>query len=248
MPKSFNTISRDYFEIVFTNRHGGCSSKPYDSLNLGTHVGDDLGDVFRNRELLQKEVSKSFEVSNHDRWLFLNQTHENNLVVVNDDSVINNETPPTADASVTRLRRQPLVVMTADCGPLVIAGKEIISVIHASWKSLASGIVASVIEEMQYSAPQENLVAYLGPCIHPQSYEFDQKLLADLADRLGPHIISETLEGKPAFNLPAGIKHECEANDVKFESSGIDTFSNRDYFSYRRDGQTGRQGVIAWLK
>ena len=87
----------------------------------------------------------------------------------------------------------------------------------------------------------------LGPCIHKENYEYSQDYLDDLAEQLGEHVRATTNEGKPSFNLPIAIKFECEKLDIEFRDLDIDTYSNVDYFSYRRDGITGRQCVIAWL-
>ena len=234
--------------VAFTQRHGGTSAAPYDSLNIANHVGDNDGDVVRNRELVRNAISKHEQISSHSQWSFLNQTHEDKLVLIDENTVIDNAQPPTADASVTRLKDQALVVMTADCGPLVIAGQSIVSVIHASWKTVSAGLIDSVVTELEYLSPGETFRAILGPCIHPQNYEFDEELLDVLAKKLGSHIISKTNDGKPAFNLPEAIKHECVTRNIKFDSVGVDTFSSKNHYSYRRDGVTGRQGVIAWLK
>ncbi len=233
--------------VVFTSRHGGCSAQPYDSLNIANHVGDDAGNVLRNRELLHKTIEQQEPIAPHSSWLFLDQTHENNIVFVDGSTAIDNFYPPTADASITQIPGQPLVVMTADCGPLVIAGQSIVGVVHASWRTVAEGIIDSVIEEMNYRAPGEHFHALLGPCIYPLNYEFESSQLNELADHLGEHVISQTNQGQPAFNLPAAIEHECTIRNVTFNELGIDTFSSPDHFSYRRDGVTGRLAVVAWL-
>lgn len=248
MSKIRQGIDLSYVDFVFSNRLGGSSTKPYDSLNLGLHVGDDDGDVLRNRELLYRALEKRGKIPPHPKWSFLNQTHQDNLVVVSQDTLIDNSQPPTADASITRMKNQPLVVMTADCGPLVIAGQSIVAVVHASWKTVAAGLIASVVEEMTSSVPNERFAAMLGPCIHPDNYEFEPGLLNDLGSRLGSHVESQTKKGKPAFDLPKAIEHECTTRGIAFESVKIDTYTSSNHYSYRRDGVTGRQGVIAWLK
>ncbi len=232
---------------IFTNRHGGSSAHPYDSLNIALHVGDDRGDVLRNRELVHQSLEQYGMRVPHSSWSFLNQTHHDNLVVIDSQTLIDNNEPPTADASLTQELGQPLVVMTADCGPVVIAGQSIVSVIHASWKTVVAGIMESVIEELKSRAPTEKFYALLGPCIHPANYEFDEGLLTSVSARLGNHVVAKTHDGKPAFDLVSAISHECTTRGVSFDDVNIDTYSSPDHFSYRRDGVTGRQGVIAWL-
>lgn len=232
---------------TFTTRHGGCSTQPYDSLNIALHVEDNRGDVLRNRELVHKSLEQYGIGAPHSSWSFLNQTHHNNIVVIDSQTIIDNEEPPIADASVTQELDQPLVVMTADCGPVVIAGQSIVSVIHASWRTVVAGIIESTIEELKARAPKEKFYALLGPCIHPAHYEFEEELLSNVSARLGSHVVAKTHDDKPAFDLPGAVSYECTSRGVSFDDVNIDTFTSDDYFSYRRDGVTGRQGVIAWL-
>jgi len=248
MPSSFKSISRGNVEIIFSNRHGGCSSAPYNSLNLGNHVGDDPADVIRNRELLYKQISETKSIISPASWVFLNQTHKNNVVNISQSFQIDGENPPEADASVTQLTNQPLVCMTADCGPLVIFSKNALGVVHASWRTVSDEIIESTLEELKFIDADGEFNAVLGPCIHPANYEFDGELLEELSLKLGDRIKSRTTEDKPAFDLVNAIKRKLTEQGVILENADIDTYSSDDYFSYRRDGVTGRQAVIAWLR
>lgn len=212
------------------------------------HVGDDPGNVIRNRELLQNQISKKVEVPTNSKWLFLNQTHENNIVALSKSYVIDNNNPPQADASVTNLKDQPLVCMTADCGPLVLYTNDAVAVVHASWRTIASEIIESTMEELLYISKSAQIKGMLGPCIHPQNYEFDEFLLDEIATKLGQHIKGETMDSKPAFDLPGSVRHILKTNNVEFEDLNIDTYTSANHYSFRRDGSTGRQAVIAWLK
>ncbi|HQZ15097.1 MAG TPA: polyphenol oxidase family protein [Acidimicrobiia bacterium] len=248
MVSSFKSITRGNIEIIFSNRHGGCSAAPYNSLNLGSHVGDDRGDVIRNRELLYKQISETKTVRSPGEWVFLNQTHKNNVLSIGENFSIDNEDPPEADASVTQIRNLPLVCMTADCGPLVIFSQNALGVVHASWRTVTDEIIESTLEELKYVDPKGEFKAILGPCIHPGNYEFDQDFLEELSSKLGSHVKSQTEQGKPAFDLVGAINHKLTEQGVILENADIDTYSSKNYFSYRRDGVTGRQAVIAWLK
>ncbi len=230
----------------FSDRNNGVSNAPYDSLNIGSHVGDDTVSVLKNREILQSLISEQLSVADHRNWIFLNQTHEPNVFSV-DEGNYNPLEPPKADASFTTQKDLPLVVMTADCGPLVVSGESVLAVIHASWKTVSSGLISKTIGLMRKACGDEKLYSFLGPCIYPHSYEFDQDLLNDLSKKMGDHIVGKTKSGAPAFNLPAAIKYECESIDVDFDEIGINTFGSPNHFSYRRDNVTGRQGVVAWL-
>lgn len=230
--------------VVFTSRVGGVSLAPYNSLNVGSHVGDDLVDVQRNRDLLFQELSK-FALPKTDEWIFLNQTHCDEIFDV-DNKKYFQDNPPTADASITSQGTLPLVAMVADCGPLVLSCGEVIAVVHASAKTIAQGLVVKTIEAVKARAGVEKVEALLGPCIHPENYEYKQEDLDALADKLGDNVRGETLDGNPAFNLPSAIKSECKKAGVHFRDLDIDTYSNENYFSYRRDGITGRQCLVAW--
>jgi YfiH family protein len=233
-------------KIYFSDRNDGYSSAPYNSLNIARHVGDDFTTVLRNREKVGELISEQTTVAHPREWIFLNQTHEPNIFNA-DSGLYNPVYPPTADASYTQQKNRPLVVMTADCGPLVIAGESILAVVHASWRTVAAGLIEKTIETLKQNAPDEKLDAFLGPCIYPRNYEFEKELLDELSNKLGSHVISKTKDGKPAFDLPSAIMHACKDNDVDIDEMGIDTFGSPNHFSHRRDGVTGRQGVIAWL-
>jgi len=230
--------------VVITSRAGGVSLAPYDSLNVGVHVGDDALDVQKNRELIFNELSQ-FGLPKTDEWIFLNQTHCDEIFDV-DEKEYFQENPPTADASISRQGTLPLVAMIADCGPLVLSCGEVLAVVHASAKTVASNLIGKTIQKIRKLDSNSDLFALLGPCIHPENYEYKQEDLNALVDTLGGHVKGETFDGKPAFNLPAAIRYECEKNGAEFKDLGLDTYSNKEYFSYRRDGITGRQCVIAW--
>ncbi len=248
MVQSFKSYTRGNVEIVFSNRHGGCSSAPYNSLNLGNHVNDDRADVIRNRELLYKQICETKTIAPVNNWIFLDQVHKNKIISIGNSFNYDNENPPQADASVTQLTNQPLVCMTADCGPLVIYSDKSIGVVHASWRTINAEIIESTLEELKYIDPKGKFNAILGPCIHQQHYEFDKDLLDEIAHKQGPHVKGETSDSKPAYDLVGAINHILAEQGIISENLDIDTFASTDYFSYRREGITGRQAVIAWLK
>lgn len=230
--------------VVFTSRVGGVSLAPYDSLNVGVHVGDDLVDVQKNRELIFQELNQ-FGLPKNDEWIFLNQTHCDSIYEVDSESY-DQQNPPTADASITKEGTLPLVAMIADCGPLVLSCGEVLAVIHASAKTVASNLIEKTIQKIRKLDSNSELFALLGPCIHKENYEYKIEDLNVLAGELGEHVKAVTTGSKPAFDLPSAIKFECEKFGASFRDLDIDTFTNENYFSYRRDRTTGRQCVIAW--
>src|SRR5512135_686758 len=141
-----------------TTRLGGLSGAPYDSLNLGLHVGDDPVRVNRNRQALAQFMPSE--------PVWLEQVH--GIEVANADLAA---CRVVADASVARQRGSVCVVMTADCLPVLLCDEAgtVVGAAHAGWKGLAAGVIEATIKEMGV-APQK-LMAWLGPAIGPHAFE-----------------------------------------------------------------------------
>ncbi len=114
--------------VVFTDRHGGVSAPPFDSLNLADHVGDTTGAVAGNRTRLAARLG----LAGPDRWVWLHQVHGAAVVDVDGPP----PAPPEADAAVTTVPGLPLVVLTADCAPLALVAGDAVAVVHAGWHGL----------------------------------------------------------------------------------------------------------------
>jgi copper oxidase (laccase) domain-containing protein len=154
---------------------------------------------------------------------------------------------PAADAAVTREPARPLAVLTADCAPLVLASDDAIAVVHAGWLGLLAGVVEAATTRLQ-SVGHGAVRAALGPCIHPARYAFGADDLAHIVAAYGPAVAATTDDGQPALNLPAGIRaalHHADVTDL--HDVDVCTASSPDHFSYRRDGRTGRQALVAVL-
>jgi copper oxidase (laccase) domain-containing protein len=155
---------------------------------------------------------------------------------------------PTGDAAVTARPGLPMVVLTADCAPVAIASDHALAVVHAGWPGLLQGVLERAVERLRTSG-DGRLRAALGPCIHPERYEFGGDDLARLVDRLGPGVASRTADGRPALDIPAGVRIALSRAGVDdLLDVGVCTSASPDYFSHRRDGPTGRQGLIAVLE
>ncbi|MFV2033413.1 MAG: peptidoglycan editing factor PgeF, partial [Gammaproteobacteria bacterium] len=147
-----------------TTRQGGASSKPYDSLNLAPHVGDDAGNLARNRELIRQSLNLPGEPC----WL--KQTHSTDVVQLDCD---NNR---TADAAISGRPDTIAVVMVADCLPILLcnrAGTEVAAV-HAGWRGLVDGVVQAAVQQME-STPDE-LLAWIGPAISQPAFEVGEEV------------------------------------------------------------------------
>ena len=225
--------------IWCTDRNGGVSVAPFDTLNVGDHVGDDPNAVAENRRL----VAAAAELPPPKRWVWMQQVHGSAVHWATDPT----GDPPEADAAVTAMPFLPLAVLTADCAPVVIACDDAVGVVHAGHRGLLSGVLENAVHELRVAGAGE-VRAFLGPCIRVERYEFGADDLARLVEHLGPHVAGRTADGKPALDIPAGVRAALESVGVdSLDDSGVCTSATPEFFSYRRDGVTGRQVTIAML-
>jgi YfiH family protein len=223
-----------------SDRNGGVSHAPYESLNVGDHVGDDPAAVATNRQRLA-DASGLVEPG---RWVWMRQVHGARVHVATAPSPAE---PPEADAAVTATRGLPLAVVTADCAPIVLACSDAVGVVHAGHPGLALGVIEAAVAALREIGTGP-VRAYLGPCIRPERYEFGVEALARLVEQFGPEVEGTTREGTPAFDVPAAVRIALARTGIDdIEDSGVCTSASPDHFSYRRDGVTGRQVTIAVL-
>ena len=220
-----------------TTRLGGVSLPPYDSLNLGDHVGDDPQAVMRNRMRL------STLMPSEPVWL--QQVH--GIEVADADLAC---CVPRADACVAR--RGVCVVMTADCLPVLLCDRAgtVVGAVHAGWKGLAAGVIEAAVGAMR--VPPQNLIAWLGPAISQQAFEVGAEV-RDAFVSQNPHADSAFLHatnGKYLADLYLLARQRLNALGI-FDIYGGDRCTYREsgqFFSYRRDGATGRQGSFIWIE
>jgi len=220
-----------------TDRNGGVSRAPYESCNLGDHVGDDILAVEENRAL----VAASAGLPDPSRWVWMRQVHGATVHVANDPTGID---APEADAAVTAIRGLPLAAITADCAPVAIACDDAVGVVHAGHRGLELGVIEGAVEALR-AIGRGPVRAFLGPCIRPERYEFGAEDLARLVRRLGPAVEGRTLDGRPALDIPAAVRsalRRCGVTDLG--DAGVCTAGSAAHFSYRRDGVTGRQATV----
>lgn len=226
--------------VLTTLRQGGVSRNPFGEFNLGDHVGDDLDHVRRNRAILRQAVRAE------PCWL--RQVHG---IVVHDADGAAADDVPQADATVSSRRGRVLAVLTADCLPVVIADQasQALCVAHAGWRGLAAGVLESAVEAVRERAgPHSALRAWLGPAIGPSAFEVGEDVRDAFADMPGAFVPIAGKPGKWWCNLPwlAGKRLES-AGVVTIVPSGLCTVSDQRFYSYRRDGVTGRFATLAWL-
>ncbi|ABZ77794.1 protein of unknown function DUF152 [Shewanella halifaxensis HAW-EB4] len=229
--------------LAFSTKEGGCSLPPFSSLNLGLHVGDDPKKVLANRQLIEQQLNLPAKPA----WL--EQIHSIDVVEADNTQVHH------ADASYSNNADQVCVVMTADCLPVLLCdenGTEVAAV-HAGWRGLCDGIIEVAVKKFNH--PPHELVAYLGPAIGPTAFEVGAEVKV-LFETKHPqtsqfftcHINSQgeqkymaDIQGLASFRLSLlGVERifkdqRCTVSDVK------------SFFSYRRDGITGRMASFIWL-
>ncbi|MEQ1533964.1 MAG: peptidoglycan editing factor PgeF [Sideroxydans sp.] len=222
-----------------TTRHGGASVAPYDSLNLGLHVGDAPLVVNQNRQLL------SALMPSEPVWLA--QVHGTR--VANADAA---NCVEQADASVARTRGSVCVVMTADCLPVLLCDEDgtVVGAAHAGWKGLAAGVIEATVAAMQVTP--HKLMAWLGPAIGAAAFEVGAEVRAVFIAHQAQAAIAFTAhgtQGKYHADIYVLARQRLNALGITRIYGGQHcTFTEQEYFfSYRRDGVTGRMGSFIWL-
>ena len=222
-----------------TTRAGGVSVAPYDSLNLGIHVGDDPANVAANRAQVRRIVPSE------PAWL--NQVH--GTAVVDAASVAG---VPDADASVSRTPGAVCVVMTADCLPVLLCDRAgtVVGAAHAGWRGLHGGVIEATVAAMQV-APAD-VIAWLGPAIGPTAFEVGDEVRAAFVatDAIADAAFKPAGQpGKWLADIYLLARQRLAALGVTAVYGGdcCTVSESRRFFSYRRDGVTGRMASLVWL-
>jgi polyphenol oxidase len=225
-----------------TWRGGGVSAAPFESLNLGGHVGDSPEAVAENRRRLCAAAGTPSEP------VWLSQQHGAGVL----DLDVHSDAGRVADASLTRRPGRVCAILTADCLPVLLASDSggAVAAAHAGWRGLCAGVIEATVEALAVSP--RSLLAWLGPGIGRAHFE------------IGPEVRKALLSGDPgaghAFELNAGGRYMADLALLarrRLERLGIEriyggdacTYASRErYFSHRRDGRTGRQATLIWLE
>lgn len=260
MPESADWLRPDWpappnVRALCTTRNGGVSAPPYDSLNLGSHVGDDAQKVARNRVLLQEALGA--------KPVFLNQVHGTDMVAL----AHNTPDGASADGAFTRERGLACTIMVADCLPVLlcdVSGKQVAAV-HAGWRGLAGeggvGVLEQVLKRFEPLAPVKyngdaiEMVAWLGPCIGPDAFEVGADVVAAFTQTYTQAAACfKPLGGdKWLADLPGLARQRLAALGVTrvFGNDGSKPWCTVGqplrFFSHRRDRVSGRQAACIWL-
>lgn len=231
---------------VTTTRAGGVSEAPFDSFNLGDHVGDDPAAVAANRNRLASAIGLG-----PDRVVWMNQVHGDNVEVVDGPQRAAVGGKVGTDALVTSTPRLALAVVTADCVPVLLADARagVAAAVHAGRVGAQLGVVARTVEAMlALGAHAEDISALLGPAVSGRNYEVPAAM-ADEVEATLPGSRTTTAAGTPGLDLRAGIA--CQIKNLGVTAIDIDprcTVADPTLFSHRRDAPTGRLASLVWME
>jgi YfiH family protein len=224
---------------AFFSREGGVSAGIYAGLNGGLGSSDDPASVAENRRRMAEQMGVSPE-----RFLSVWQTHSPDVVVTT--GPWQGTTRPQADAMVTRTEGLAIGVTAADCGPILFVdpNARVIGAAHAGWKGALTGIVESTVDAMEkLGAERSGIVAAIGPLIRQHSYEVGGEFVerfveADAENAL--FFVPSTRERHAMFDLAGFIRTRLEnAGVLMIDDTGIDTYSDERFYSYRRSVHRG---------
>ena len=247
-------------QAVFTTRAGGDSVAPYSGLNLGLHVGDDAAQVARNRAVLGHAIGHA--------PVFMNQVHGTAVLALRSGA----HSAGGADAACTRANGQVCTVMVADCLPILLCSTDgaWVAAAHAGWRGLAgaqgSGIVEAALSAFYAYKPVDiagaapEIIAWLGPCIGPRAFEVGAEVRAAFVN--GAATPTQRHATEACFVVQAGGKYLADLQQlarIRLATAGVQRVFGNDgcapwctvanasrFFSYRRDGVTGRMAACIW--
>jgi YfiH family protein len=229
--------------LAVTDRQGGTSAPPYAGLNLALHTDDEWDRVHANRDLVGRALGLSYR-----ELVFGRQVHGARVrLVAGPSSRARDRGLPDTDGLVTTTRGLALVMMGADCPPVLLAGDGVVGAAHVGRAGLAAGVLLEVLRVMREQGA-DSITARIGPRICGGCYEVPAAL-ADEVEGQAPGSRSTTRGGTPSIDLAAGARQQLLAAGVEDVADvGGCTFEQPDlFYSYRRDGLTGRHGGIVWL-
>lgn len=238
---------------AFTStRLGGVSEVPYLGLNTATHVGDQFECVSKNRDALQRYA----HIPSDPIWL--NQTHSTRVV---DLTRVTQNTKNIAeaqeriaseayDASYCVQANIPCVVQTADCLPILLCDRKgtWIAAVHAGWRGLLDGIIEKTLS--QFQGDTQHLLAWIGPCIRQANFAVGAELKEQFVNKNKNYERYFAKQEQQLFADLAGIAtYVLKQNKVMvFDSQRCSYGDSKQFYSYRRDGVTGRMATAIWME
>ncbi len=252
-----------HVQALCTTRAGGVSQPPYDSLNLGDHVGDAPEAVAANRVAFAKRLNVGQDARPVVKPVFLNQVHGTQVVKLD----ANTPDATVADACISTRRDLACTIMVADCLPVLLTDEagSFVAAAHAGWRGLAGhegqGILESVFEskmavdQSKYAHKATKIIAWLGPCIGPEAFEVGPEVRAAF--------VSHDAQAAACFKALSSDKWLCDLQGLarqRLQTLGVTQVFGNDgsspwctvsnlskFFSHRRDRISGRMAACIWL-
>lgn len=229
---------------VVTTRDGpGVSAPPFGRFNLGLRSGEAVDVVASNRGVLQQAMN----LPGTPRWL--QQVHGSTVAEL---GPLPGEREPQADAAVSRIPGTVLAILTADCLPVLFCDRagSVVAAAHAGWRGLADGVLEATVAAMQ--VPPDRILAWVGAAIGPQAFEVGDEVREAFVDwhpEAAAAFVPQPVPGKWLADLYQLARIRLNRIGVQaIHGGGRCTFSETDvFFSYRRDGVTGRMASLIWL-
>jgi len=232
-------------KAAFSLRSGGTSAAPWESLNVGAHVGDSLASVRVNRQRLVSALDLPAEP------IWLEQVHGIEVYTAAEGAcgVDVNQARPVADAAVTRAADVVLAIQVADCLPVLLCDAQgsVLGAAHAGWRGLVAGVLEATVAAMQ--TDPTGIHVWFGPCIGPAHFEVgDEVREAFLRAGDSPEAFALNPRGRWQCDLPGLARRRLERLGVRSIHGGehCTVADPVRFFSHRRDRQTGRMVALLW--
>lgn len=228
---------------VVTTREGGVSTGPYASFNLGTQVGDRPEAVAANRERLARDLGLA-----PDDLVWMEQVHGRTVEVVEGPRT---EPVPVTDGLVTAVPGLAVVVLVADCVPVLLADPVagVVAAVHAGRVGARIGVLPAALAAMEQAGADTGAVeALLGPAACGLCYEVPAAMRDEVEAHL-PGSACRTRHGTPALDLRAGLAEQLAAAGIaRIGADPRCTLETPELYSHRRDGVTGRVAALTWVE
>lgn len=241
--------------VAFSERTGGVSASPFESLNLGLHVGDDPACVEVNRRTVLECAGLPSDA--YDRLVSAQQVHGTEVLFVDDLASIPAEPALGTDALATSAHSIPLLLCFADCVPVVLVAPgphPAVAVVHSGWRGTLADITGKTLAEMcgRYGVAPSDVVAYIGPYIGPGNFEVGPDVWGMFEANFGKLTPMFTADGAVRFDLADAVRESLTTLGVlgcNIATLGVCTVDSVDrFFSYRAEsGTTGRLCALACI-
>jgi len=231
---------------VFTDRFGGLSPPPYDELNLATHVGDDPSHVALNRIVAARRLlggGQATATVPAPRVVAMRAVHGASVGIVDEQT---RGDVDDVDALVSQCPDVVLLGLAADCVPIVMAdpAADVVAVVHAGWRGLVAGVAPRALDALcDLGARMDRIECVLGPCICGHCYTVDRGRYERVV-QFAPGAAGRGSAAAPSLDIRRGLRDQLVAAGATVSVVGPCTQESPEYYSYRRDGVTGRQGAL----